>query len=615
MGKLKRVVFDIEANELLYLAHTIWCIVAKDIDTGEILKFTPDTIEEGIQYLQSCDVLIGHNICGYDVPLIQKLYGVEIDIKKCRDTLVMSKLFFTDKLSHSLESYGKKFKRYKPEHKDWSTFSKEMLHRCTEDVEINCILYEYLLEKEIKKWDWSSALFLEQYFEYDQAIQELSGVSVDVELAHQVIEKIDKEVEELDRVLHESIPPRVIDKKPVNRPFLKNGDYSAMSCDWFCEMDDRTILTVEGPFSRISYEPINLNSYDQVKKYLLSVGWVPTTWNYKKDDKGFFEKDAKGKKIKTSPKLTEDSFDSIKDGTGQLVARRNVIVHRRRTISNYKDPENKGILSFIRDDGRVPAKGFLNSAITGRTKHTEAVCNIPKAKKKIPYGIEMRSIFCVNEEGYSMLGADLDQIEARITAHYASIFDGGDYWRIIQETGDIHQHNADMLGVERDPTAKAFQYAVFYGARAPKVASIVGCSVKKAQDYLDIFWSGTRGVYDLIQALEDYFDKYGFIKGLDGRKLKVRAKYKLLNTLIQSAAAIVFKKWGNVANRRLKAAGLDCVQIIAYHDEYEYRCKDDDIGEAMKIIKEAATDAGKILKLYTPITVDVKCGKNWAEVH
>ena len=361
--------------------------------------------------------------------------------------------------------------------------------------------------------------------------------------------------------------------------------------------------TVRGPFCRIEYHDIDLGSSQQVKNYLLSVGWKPTEWN----------KSKKTGEI-TSPKLTEDSFPSIQGDTGQLVARRNVIVHRRRTILNYDDPEGKGIISKIRDDGRVPATGILCGTPTARTKHSGAVCNVPKAKPKVIYGKEMRSLFCVKPP-YVMLGADLDQIEARITAHYASLYDGGEYWDIIQRTGDIHQYNADMLGVDRDPTAKAFQYAVFYGARAPKVAQIVGCSTKEAQKYLDKFWNGTRGVAKLIERLQAYYKKHGFIKGLDGRKLMIRAEYKLLNSLIQSAAAIVFKAWGVIANERLREEGVRCDQIIAYHDEFDYRCHPEDVDKATQIIKESAIAAGELFNLNVPITVDVKVGMSWAEVH
>lgn len=315
-----------------------------------------------------------------------------------------------------------------------------------------------------------------------------------------------------------------------------------------------TIDSVQGPFTRIDYEPINLGSSDQVKKYLLSVGWKPTQYNKT------FDKSTRKWRV-TSPKLTEDSFDSIQDDTGKLLARRNIIVHRRRSILNYDDPENKGILSCIRSDGRCPAEGITCNTNTTRTTHRKAVCNVPKAKKKIPYGIEMRSLFGVKEP-YVMLGADLDGIEARINAALAWRFDDGAYWRLLQEHGDPHQFNANLINRDRD-TAKSFLYAIMFGAQPPKLADIIGCSLEQAKVYIEAFWSGNEGTYLLLEYLKKYFKKYKFIVGLDGRQLMVRAEYKLLNTLIQSAAAMVFKKWCNLVNERLVEQNLDCSQIIA----------------------------------------------------
>lgn len=366
-------------------------------------------------------------------------------------------------------------------------------------------------------------------------------------------------------------------------------------------------LNIKGPFTRIGYADIDLGSSDQVKKYLLSVGWKPTKYN-----KVFDEKLRKWRQ--TSPKLTEDSFDTIEGDTGQLLARRNVIVHRRRTILNYDDPLNKGILSKVREeDGRVPATGILNNTPTARTTHSGAVCNVPKASPKVIYGKEMRSLYRVYDP-YVMLGADLDQIEARITSNYAWHFDGGEYWQVLKDVDDIHQYNADLIKSDRD-TAKGFQYAIFFGAQCAKLASVIGCSEKEAQVHIDNFWNGNKGVLLIVEYLKKYYKKHGFIRGLDGRKLQVRAEYKLLNCLIQSAAAIVFKRWSCFAQRRLRDAGLDCKVIISYHDEIDMRCHKDHVDASIPIIKQAAIDAGLHYKMNVPITVDVKVGMNWSEVH
>jgi len=362
------------------------------------------------------------------------------------------------------------------------------------------------------------------------------------------------------------------------------------------------IPDIKGPFTRIECLDIDLNSFDQVKTYLLSIGWKPTRWNVSKTTREI-----------TSPKLTEDSFDSIEGDLGKLIARRWVLRHRRNTVQNYKDPENKGILAAIREDGRVAAEVITCNAVTGRCTHTGVVVNIPKAKPKLVYGKEMRSIFCVRDP-YVMLGADLKQIEAVVTAHYANLFDGGEYIKVLNSVNSIHDYNAALIERDRD-TAKSFQYSLFYGARAPKLASILKCSKKKAEVYIENFWNGNKGIKLLIDYLEKYYKKYGFIKGLDGRKIFIRAEYKLLNSLIQTGAGIIFKKWGVLANEGLRRDGLQCFQMMNFHDEYDYRCHQDHVDDSSFIIKDAATRSGEYFKLAMPVEVDVKVGKNWAQVH
>ena len=74
----------------------------------------------------------------------------------------MSKLFYPERLEHSLDSYGRQFGRYKPVHEDWTTYSEDMLHRCSEDVEINHLTYNWLVDENCRDWDWVNALELEQ---------------------------------------------------------------------------------------------------------------------------------------------------------------------------------------------------------------------------------------------------------------------------------------------------------------------------------------------------------------------------------------------------------------------------------------------------------------------
>lgn len=134
--------------------------MAKVLDErgGEVFKFGPDSISEGIALLGEATTLICHNQIGYDLPVLRKLYGfVPSRETTIVDTYVWSMLLNPDRKNpegykgeggpHSIEAWGFRVGRWKPEHNDWSRFSPEMLHRCAEDVEIQHLVYRELIKE------------------------------------------------------------------------------------------------------------------------------------------------------------------------------------------------------------------------------------------------------------------------------------------------------------------------------------------------------------------------------------------------------------------------------------------------------------------------------------
>ena len=98
------LVFDIETDDLK--ATKVWCIVAQDLDTKKIYRYRPDEIEKGLKFLSKADKLVGHNIIGFDLPVLKKLHNFTFD-GKVVDTLVLSRLFNPVREGvNSLEAWG-----------------------------------------------------------------------------------------------------------------------------------------------------------------------------------------------------------------------------------------------------------------------------------------------------------------------------------------------------------------------------------------------------------------------------------------------------------------------------------------------------------------------------
>lgn len=166
-----RIICDIETTGLILpkkgeFPEKIWCIVAKDIDTGNIYRFVRD--EESKKYYdvlpqhepisnfktwaEQVEEFIGHNFVKYDAIILNKKLGTNITVNKITDTLVMSiignperRLVYEKKIEHALHYYGKYFKFPKIEHDEWDKFSPEMLARCEQDIHLNHKVYDYLV--------------------------------------------------------------------------------------------------------------------------------------------------------------------------------------------------------------------------------------------------------------------------------------------------------------------------------------------------------------------------------------------------------------------------------------------------------------------------------------
>ena len=251
------LVVDIEANELLENADTIWCIVAKelgidewsyyantDLDTLQLIQGYKSVAEyrslsQFFVFLSQAPFLIFHNGYGYDRALTLKLYP-DWQAPHIEDTFILSSLFEPDRPGgHSLEQWGKDLGLWKQEHEDWSRFSIEMLQRCFRDVEITEKVW-LPLKKERDSWDWEEAIRIEYTVAKLCAQMQLNGVLLDQEKAREVLSQINNELDAIDKELQELIPWQVTNKSEsgakmpeVKKPFKKDGSYTAQVLGWF----------------------------------------------------------------------------------------------------------------------------------------------------------------------------------------------------------------------------------------------------------------------------------------------------------------------------------------------------------------------------------------------
>ncbi len=236
---------------------------------------------------------------------------------------------------------------------------------------------------------------------------------------------------------------------------------------------------------------------------------------------------------------------------------------------------------------------------------------------QVPADERFRELFTASP-GMVMCGCDLAGIELRVLSHYLARYDGGRYADILLN-GDIHQVNADKIGISRR-AVKTVTYAFLYGAGDAKIGLSVDKQLSpnkaraKGKQVRAAFIEAIDGLSELLQAVKKR-SASGTIMAIDGRKIYVDSTHKALNYLLQCSAGVIAKRWLLIADNTLKEAGLSTHQLAFIHDELQYECEQKDIDDVKFTLEHAAVRAGEYYNLRIPIAAEAKSGSNWSEVH
>ena len=576
---MKNLIFDIEADGLT--PSKVWCIVAKDIEQQKVYQFGPDKLAAGIKLLEEADVLIGHNILGYDMPVLEKLHGATFT-SKVIDTLVMSRLYQPVRENgHSLKTWGYRINFHKQEQPDdFDEYTPEMLEYCTQDVLLNEKVY-FALINEGKNFDPES-LELETEVARIMLEQEQTGFLFDVERAMKLLAKLKTRMTEVEDEVQRTFKPKWVDVKEVVPKLKKDGRLSKSGLTNL-EYAQRADINDSRPFMRKELQEFNLGSRKQIGEYLIDFGWKPE-------------------------RFTPTGQPIVDEGTLKKITH----IHEARLIAEFLLLQKRiaQISSWIDElqGERVHGRVIPNGTITGRMTHRNPnLAQVPGVYS--PYGEDCRACWTV-PEGYKLLGIDASGLELRLLAHY---MDDSNY---IDEiiNGDIHTTNQELAGLESRDKAKTFIYALIYGAGDEKLGKVVGENREAGTVLRKRFLTNLPALENLTTRVREA-SRRGFLKGLDGRKIFVRHEHAALNTLLQGGGAIAMKKAMCILHTHIQLNTLDAKFVANIHDEWQMQVKES-IAEFTGLTGvEAIEKAGKHFNLRCPLTGEYKVGENWSETH
>lgn len=215
-----------------------------------------------------------------------------------------------------------------------------------------------------------------------------------------------------------------------------------------------------------------------------------------------------------------------------------------------------------------------------------------------------------------MVGADLSGIELRMLGHYLARYDGGEY---IDEllNGDIHQKNADKIGITRK-LVKNVTYAFLYGAGNEKIGHTYDKQLSstkakaKGKEIKEAYVDAIPGLDKLLAAIKQAGER-GFVRAIDDRKIILDSPHKALNFLLQSSAGVIAKRWMVINHNQ--TMNMNCSQLAFIHDELQFECEPDQSTNLSASLVHSAQEAGKFYQLRCPIDAEAKIGQNWADVH
>ena len=582
-----KLLFDIETDGLD--ATKIWCVVAQEVDTGEVWSFGPDEIDESLKLLDKADQLSGHNIIGFDIPVLEKLTSFKLGNQKLIDTLVLSRLFNPVREGgHSLAVWGQKLSLSKIEFKEFECYSPQMLEYCKRDVAVNVKVYK-ALQREGVGFDPRS-MEIETKTASILKEQENTGFYFDEYKADMLLALMREKMVEKETEVSKVFKPKM-DQRLIYRKQNKNGS-TAKTGNWDTPSGPGLRLTDEeyetlcqpATFSttRTTIVDFNMASRKQVGEYLVEFGWKPTEFT-----------------VNGRPIVNEKTLSQI-EGIPQADLIKDYLMYQKR------EAQIKSWIKAVSPEGRVHGYVIPNGTITGRMTHREPnMAQVPNSHS--PYGTECRSCWTV-PKGYKLVGIDASGLELRMLAHY---MDDEEYTNEVVN-GDIHTANQKLAGLESRNQAKTFIYALLYGAGDEKLGSVAGGGKSVGAGLRKSFFDNLPAFTSLKDRVGRACAK-GFLKGLDGRKIFVRSEHSALNTLLQGAGAIMMKQALIIFDDLIK--DMDAKFVCNVHDEWQLEVTEDQADEVGRLGVEAIIEAGKVLNLKCPLDGEYNVGINWSETH
>ena len=666
---MKTLFFDIETNKIedwsnLTDLDTVHCLSIYDPTTPKMITYHGAGIRNGLNELAKADHIVGHNVLGFDIPALGKLYSFHPPLVKVLDTMVMAKCIHPDirdrdiikrtKLcephrpaahmlaeqkgfkkgstaydrcvkeylyakvekkfnedfgpgSQSLRAWGLRLSKltklsYGEEEGAFDSYNEDMRKYCERDTIVTQILYDYLMQQNPNV----KMLENEHWFAYLMRLQEKQGFAFDIEKAEKLEMKLASVRADLLDKLQKEFPSK--------QEEMKTPSGWSLEIEWNDGLEIISAPTKTELKKQLKSRNLKQTLVKDAVKLANKTKIVPFNPGSRHEIKQRF-KDL-GIEIPVQPdgktiKMDGATLERINHPFASLLLEYLTVQKRLGQLAEG----NVAWLKLMKN-GRIHGRVNTNGAVTGRCTHSfPNLAQVPAVG--MDYGEECRDLFKAGD-GYKLVGCDASGLELRMLAHYLAFYDGGEYAREVIE-GDVHTRNQKAAGLAERSQAKTFIYALLYGAGDQLIGEIVGGGAAEGQELKRRFYRNIPALAKLQEAIEYKVLKGGKLIGLDYRILPVRSPHSALNMLLQSAGAVCMKvallQLFTRLNQMRWQHGREYSFVANVHDEFQAEVQPDKVGAFSELAVESIRMAGRELKLNVMLDGEAKVGETWAQTH
>jgi hypothetical protein len=441
-------IFDIETDGLIETVTKIHCLSVIKFENGQVRKFTLTSYLDMVNFFRTEEILVGHNIIRYDIPVVKKILGIEVK-SRLIDTLPLSWYLYPNRQEHGLESWGEDVGVPKPPINDWENLTiEEYIFRCESDTEINAKLFDLqinylkLLYGTTEKIDRIMNYLM---FKMDCAReQEEVKWKLDVAKCQKGLDYLYSEFSEKAEALSD-IMPKITHYRVMARPkkmYKKDGTLSTIGEKWMELLKERGLPDYHLGSIKIPVKEVrgNSGSHQQLKDWLFSLGWIPETFKYVKDEDGSIRKIPQLNGEDGLCKSVKKLIDTVPEL--ELLDGLFILKHRIGLLEGFM--KNKDENDFV-----IAAVSGLTNTL--RFKHT-IVVNLPTIPK--PYWEEVRGCLIAPDENHVLCGSDMSSLEDNTKRHYMYYYDPEYVKEMMTYRFDAHCDIAVLAGkMSRDDEA------------------------------------------------------------------------------------------------------------------------------------------------------------------